>query len=176
MILSGVEARGQTRRVRTPFRSQVRWLTRAATISTKLMSNYFRHLGAVLTALSIAACARVQREAPVGPQPCMFSGPPKSALAWQSGPGSFNVRGRAVSVRDGRPIPGALVRLSPGPHYARADTAGFFELRSLRGGRYYVEVVVMGHIRAADSLTVGDDGAFLLAAIADYTPDIGCSR
>lgn len=72
-------------------------------------------------------------------------------------------------------MPNSLLRLSPGPHYARADTAGFFELRSLRGGRYYVEVILIGHVRAADSLTVGDDGAYLLAAIADYPPDVVCT-
>jgi hypothetical protein len=140
------------------------------------MSNYLHRVGPVIAALALASCARVQHMAPAATPPCTFSGPPKSALAWQSGPGNFTLRGRVVSVRDGRPTPGALVRLNPGQHYARADSSGLFELRSLRGGRYSVEVLVVGRIKAADSLTVSDDGAYLLAAIADYAPDMVCTR
>jgi hypothetical protein len=106
----------------------------------------------------------------------MFSGPPKSGLSWQSGPGSFTVSGRVVSVHDGVPFEHALVRLTPGRHSVQTDRGGSFRLAGLQGGRYYLEVLAVGKVKAADSVTVGDDGLYVLAAIASYTGDISCVR
>lgn len=127
------------------------------------------HQVCALGLLLLASCARVQREVPTNEQTCSFSGPPKSSLSWQSGRGDFTLRGRVVSVRDGRPRADATVWLRPGGREARTDGAGTFELRRLRGGRYEVEVRATGGVPAVDSITVGDDGVDVLAAIADYT-------
>ena len=86
------------------------------------------------------------------------------------------VRGRVVATGDGAPISSALVSLRPGQQFVRTDSAGRFQLSSVKAGRYFLEVMYMGRLRAADSVTIGDDGLSVLAALASVAPDVVCAR
>jgi len=105
----------------------------------------------------------------------MFSGPPKSSLAWESGSGGFTIHGHVVSV-DGAPLPVVGVRLTPGSYGTMADKSGSFTIPNVRGGRYLIKIVSVGRVAAKDSITVGDNGLNVRAVLASYTGDILCVR
>lgn len=126
--------------------------------------------------LALSACAHGPRSVSPDSQPCTFSGAPRSSLAWQTGPGSFTIHGRVVGLPGGAALPSVGVRLNAGRLITSTDKSGFFEFPRLPAGRYLLEVLPLGRIPAADSVTVGDNGLEVVAVVASYTGDIVCIR
>jgi hypothetical protein len=83
--------------------------------------------------------------------------------------------GRIVQIRNSAPIRQALVRVDPGGRVAQPDTNAYFRFLGLRDGRYVVRVLALGYVSLADSITLGQDGLYLVAALARPTGDIVCT-
>ena len=109
--------------------------------------------------------------------PCVFPGPPRSALAWGTPmTGDTAFRGRVVNIA-AVPIVGALVRLDPGNHLTGTDSLGEFRFAGVPRGRYLMVAELIGFVQAADSVTFGEHGVRVLAALAPLEPGlIGCVR
>jgi len=119
---------------------------------------------------------------------CVFSSFTRSTLSWESGfaqgtgAGTFAGRGdlvgRVFAVRDGAPVVGAVVRISPHAHLVFTDSAGRFAIRGLPQGRYLLRIgppLTMGAASAEDSVTIGFDGLRINASLAGYRGDIVCT-
>jgi hypothetical protein len=103
---------------------------------------------------------------------CFFSSPAKSSVAWESLFSRDTLKGRVVRVRDLGPVTFGVVRLEPGNAYAVLDSAGSFRFSRVHPGRYFVRVQAGGYPEATDSITVGQDGLFILASVGAYRGDI----
>ena len=106
---------------------------------------------------------------------CIFSGPERSALAWQSAARSFSgggIVGRIVRLRDLQPIRSGLVNLEPGTARTLTDSAGHFEINRVPNGRYLLRVRALGFPQLTDSITLGADGLVVLAALSEPRGDI----
>ena len=130
-------------------------------------------LGFLLCAPSLPAQADSSR--------CLFSGPPKSSLAWESGLAEGagplardELLVRVVSVHTGKPIANARVLWNPGARWALTDSTGAVSIRALKQGHYELRVVALGFISATDSITLGFDGVRVVAALAFHRGDIVC--
>jgi hypothetical protein len=134
------------------------------------------------TTLLLLAFTVHDARAQVGTPPCVFSSPPKSAIAWQSGLagdyaalGRDELAGRVVWVRGGLAVANARILVSPNTRYVLSDSAGRFSMRGLPQGRYLVRIGALGSLEAADSITLGFDGIQIVAALAQYRGDISCT-
>lgn len=131
--------------------------------------------------LAFSAALRAQTDS----SGCASSGPPKAALAWESGRAEGVGRAepvsrdeivvRVVSVRSGQPIPNARVLWNPGGRWVLTDSSGIAHIRSSRQGRYQLRVAALGFGEVADSLTLGFDGLRVVAALTTYRGDILCT-
>jgi hypothetical protein len=117
----------------------------------------------ILAAAGALACRPTPRAAPAAP--CVWSSPPRPAIAWQHGPQAGELRGRVVAVGSGAPLAHALVRLEPGDHGATSDSGGVFHLSNVPGGRYHLRVLHIGLPAAETWVTVGEEGLTVLAAL-----------
>ena len=107
------------------------------------------------------------------PSPCTVSGKPKSALAVESAKGGGELRGRVVWARTLKPIAMGVARLDPGNYRAVPDANGAFRFTNVPTGRYLLSVTGGNGPSAADSVTLGKDGLFVLASMAELTaPEI----
>jgi hypothetical protein len=130
-----------------------------------------------------SACGAHRLHGQATSPPCLLTSPPKSTIAWQSafvdtrGPiGRDELAGRVVWVQTGEAVSNARISLNPGEHYTVSDSTGRFSLRGLAQGHYLLRVAGPAAVAATDSITVGFDGALVVAALARYRPgDIGCS-
>ena len=107
---------------------------------------------------------------------CIFSGPQRSTLAWESAARSFaggGVFGHILRLRDRSPITTAFITLEPGAFQAYADNAGSFEIHGAPNGRYLLRIQATGAVTVADSITLGADGLVVLAVVAYPPGDIG---
>jgi hypothetical protein len=105
-------------------------------------------------------------------RPCVFPGPPRSAVA--SGmpmAGDAALRGRVLNIAS-VPVEAALVRLDPGTHFAQTDSLGWFRFADVPHGRYRVAVQTIGFVEASDSVTYGEYGLEILVALAPYEPGL----
>jgi len=104
---------------------------------------------------------------------CFSSSSPTSSIAWESLVRRDNaLKGRVIGLRDLRPVTSGVVRLEPGTFTASLDSSGAFQFSQIRPGRYLIRVQGYPYLEAKDSITVGQDGLFVLAAMAARTPDI----
>jgi hypothetical protein len=105
---------------------------------------------------------------------CIFCGPERSALAWQSARSvpAGDLGGHVVQP-DLKPIRAANVRLEPGRFFATSDSLGRFELTGAPNGRYLLRIRAIGHRELADSITLGADGLVALAILASPPGDLG---
>lgn len=109
------------------------------------------------------------------PSQCIFSGPDKAALAWQSaaaGASGGTLEGHIVRVRNLQPIQSAYVTLAPGDYHAMSDSAGAFHFVGVPNGRYLLRVRALGYPAIGDSITLGADGLIFLAALPEARGDI----
>lgn len=109
------------------------------------------------------SCAGV----PPARAPCVFPGPPVSAIASgipMAGDSAF--RGRVLSIA-GTPLQGIL-QLEPGGYESGADSMGRFQFLDVPRGRYLLRVQMIGFVTAVDSVTYGEYGLEVLAALAPY--------
>lgn len=122
----------------------------------------------LLLALVIPAILACNRASPPDPEPCVFPGRPRSALAWSlpGPPHDSALQGRVLTFPRGRPLAGAGISLKPGFHLAISDSSGFFRFPGLRRGRYLMRVQAIGFARAEDSVTHSELGLEVLATLA----------
>jgi hypothetical protein len=69
---------------------------------------------------------------------CIFSGPERSALAWQSAARSFSgggIEGHIVRLRDLQPIRSGFVNLEPRTARTFSDSAGHFAIKNVPSGQ-----------------------------------------
>jgi hypothetical protein len=82
-----------------------------------------------------------------------------------------------VAVESGGPVADALVLLEPGGYRTRSDSAGTFHLQNLPRGRYQMRVLSIGRLSAQDSVTIGEHGLIVLAALTQPEADLApCIR
>jgi hypothetical protein len=115
----------------------------------------------------LAACATSNS----GQDPCVFPGPPLSAIAANA---SFtsdrSFRGRVVDTAlDALP---AVVKIEPGGHITQADSDGRFRFVGIARGRYFIRVTQIGFAAAGDSVTYGEYGLELVAILASTNPGL----
>jgi len=108
---------------------------------------------------------------------CIFSGPERSALVWQSAAGSFNtgLSGHVLRLVDLQPVRSAGIRLQPGGRLVVTDSLGRFQFTDVPNGRYLLRVMAIGYPALADSITLGADGLVVVAILARPPGDVGIS-
>lgn len=125
-------------------------------------------------ALGVVVAFRAAAQSP-SDSLCIFSGPERSALAWQSAARSFTgggIEGHIVRLRDLQPIRYGSVNLEPGTVRTLSDSANHFAIKKVPSGRYLLRVRALGFPQVADSITLGADGLVVLAALSDPQGDI----
>jgi len=129
-----------------------------------------------VVALAAVTCPGAHAQTP-SDSLCIFSGPQRSTLAWESAarPYAGGISGHILRLRDRSPIATAFITLEPGGFHAYADNAGSFEIRAAPNGRYLLRIQATGAVTVADSVTLGADGLVVLAVIAYPPGDIGIS-
>ena len=131
------------------------------------------HIALLAVPIGIASCATpLPRDAP-----CVFPGPPRSAVASRmSVSADSGFRGTVVHI-DASPIAGVLVLVDPGDHKTMTDSLGQFRFEDIPRGRYLLRAQLIGLVEASDSVTYPEHGVEVLAALAPYEPGLlGCVR
>ena len=146
-------------------------------MATQFSVCYVTHMRMLSTvSLIVAIASRLVAQAP-SDSLCIFSGPERSTLAWESAAHTYSggVAGQIILLRDRRPVPFASVTLEPGAWRAVSDSAGHFQLTGPPNGRYLLRIRAIGRPTVADSITLGADGLTVLAVLAQPPGDIGVS-
>jgi Carboxypeptidase regulatory-like domain len=107
--------------------------------------------------------------------PNCLGSPPRSTLALENGHGGSSLLGRVAQIANTAPIRQALVRVEPGGHVAQPDDNGFFRFIGIGTGRYIVRVQALGYESVADSITIGQDGLNIIAAMARFSGETKCT-
>ena len=151
----------------------VRW-PRALVRHPALEITPMRTLATVITLVVIGGRASAQTPST---SLCIFSGPERSALAWQSAARSFAGGGLVGHILqpDLKPTQSANVSPESGRSVATSDSLGRFELRGIPNGRYRLRIRAISHRELADSITLGANGLVVLAVLASPPGDIGIS-
>lgn len=129
----------------------------------------------IAAVLAVAIGVRAGAQSP-SDSLCIFSGPERSTIAWESAARSSSggsVIGHVVLLHNLQPVPSARVTLEPGAFLTMTDRAGRFQLGGAPNGRYLIRVRALGRGTVADSVTLGADGLVVLAALAQPAGDIG---
>ncbi len=69
------------------------------------------------------------------------------AIGPETGTAQATLRGRVIDIELGHPLPGATIRIRPGPAPLTSDSLGRFEARELPGGEAQVTIEVTGYSR-----------------------------
>lgn len=108
----------------------------------------------IAAVLAVAIGVRAGAQSP-SDSLCIFSGPERSTIAWESAARSSSggsVIGHVVLLHNLQPVPSARVTLEPGAFLTMTDRAGRFQLGGAPNGRYLIRVRALGRERLRTQL------------------------